>query len=161
MKLIGLAILLLASLCFAQDDAGFKPATTNVSGAEYPRVDSNSRVQIRVKAPDATKVKLNFWSGPKVDMEKQPDGFWLVTTPPMAPGLHYYTVIIDGAEVSDPNSYSFYGGSKDASAVEVPEAGRNLLFSSGCSSRTGARGLVSFRRHRNVQTCAGVHASRL
>jgi len=123
MKLTGLTMLLLASLCFAQDDAGFKPATTNVSGAEYPRVDSNSRVQIRVKAPDATKVKLNFWSGPKVDMEKQPDGFWLVTTPPMAPGLHYYTVIIDGAEVSDPNSYSFYGGSKDASAVEVPEQG--------------------------------------
>jgi enterochelin esterase-like enzyme len=56
-------------------------------------------------------------------MEKQADGFWLVTTPPMAPGLHYYTVVIDGAEVSDPNSYSFYGGNRDASAVEVPEPG--------------------------------------
>jgi enterochelin esterase family protein len=116
-------MVLFASLCCAQDTAGFQPAATNVSGAEYPRVDGNSRVQIRVKAPDATKVKLNFWSGPKVDMEKQADGFWLVTTPPMAPGLHYYTVIIDGAEVSDPNSYAFYGGSKDASAVEVPEPG--------------------------------------
>jgi enterochelin esterase family protein len=123
MKLIGFSVLLFAGLCSAQDTAGFQPATTNVSGAEYPRVDGNSRVQIRVKAPDAAKVKLNFWSGPKVDMEKQADGFWLVTTPPMAPGLHYYTVIIDGAEVSDPNSYSFYGGSKDASAVEVPEPG--------------------------------------
>ena len=69
-------------------------------GAEYPRVDSAGRVQIRVKAPDATKVKLNFWSGPKVDMEKQPDGFWTVTTTPLVPGLHYYTLIIDGAEVS-------------------------------------------------------------
>src|SRR5665213_4207995 len=123
MKWIGLGIVLCAGLCSAEDTSGFQPATTNVSGAEYPRVDGNSRVQIRVKAPDATKVKLNFWSGPKVDMEKQADGFWTVTTPPMAPGLHYYTINIDGVEVGDPGSHTFYGGSKDASAVEVPEAG--------------------------------------
>jgi enterochelin esterase family protein len=68
-------------------------------------------------------VKLNFWSGPKLDMAKQADGFWTVTTPALVPGLHYYTVIVDGAEVSDPSSHSFYGGSKDASAIEIPEAG--------------------------------------
>ncbi len=56
-------------------------------------------------------------------MEKQADGFWTVTTPPLAPGLHYYTLIIDGVEFSDPSSYAFYGGSKDASAIEIPEAG--------------------------------------
>ena len=58
-----------------------------------------------------------------MDMEKQADGFWMVTTPPLAPGLHYYTLIIDGAEVSDIGSHAFFGGGKDASAVEVPEAG--------------------------------------
>ena len=68
-------------------------------------------------------MKLNFWSGPKVDMDKQADGFWTVTTPPMAPGLHYYTIVVDGAEVSDPGSTAYFGGSKWASAVEVPEAG--------------------------------------
>ena len=41
----------------------------------------------------------------------------------MAPGLHYYTIIVDGAEVSDPGSTAYFGGSKWASAVEVPEAG--------------------------------------
>ena len=116
-------MLLAASFCFAQEPGDFKPATSNVLDAQYPKVDSNSRVQIRFKAPDATKVKLNFWSGPKVDMEKQADGFWTFTTPPMAPGLHYYTVIVDGAEVSDPGSTAYFGGSKWASAVEVPEAG--------------------------------------
>ena len=30
---------------------------------------------------------------------------------------------VDGIEVSDPGSHTFYGGSKDASAIEVPEAG--------------------------------------
>jgi len=123
MKLIGMMMLLFASFCYAQEQGDFKPASTNVLDAQYPRVDSASRVQIRIKAPDATKVKVNFWSNPKLDMEKQADGYWTVTTPPLPPGLHYYTINIDGVEVSDPSSHSFYGGSKDASAVEVPEAG--------------------------------------
>jgi enterochelin esterase family protein len=107
----------------AQDTGNFQPAVTNVWDASYPRVDSSSRVKIRIKAPDATSVKVNFWSGPKLDMVKQPDGFWTVTTPPLVSGLHYYTLTVDGAEVSDPGSHSFFGGGKDASAVEVPEPG--------------------------------------
>ncbi|HEV7220970.1 MAG: alpha/beta hydrolase-fold protein [Terriglobales bacterium] len=116
-------MMLLMGFCCAQEPGDFHPAETNVWGADYPRVDGAGRVQIRVKAPDATKVRLNFWSGPKVDMEKQPDGFWTVTTTPLVPGLHYYTFIIDGAEVSDPNSRAFFGGGKYTSMVEVPEAG--------------------------------------
>jgi len=123
MKQFGLSLLLLASLSYAQESDDFRPAATNVWGAEYPRVDSGGRVEVRVKAPDATKVRLNFWSGPKVDMVKQPDGSWTVTTPPLVPGLHYYTLIVDGAEVSDTGSHAFFGGGKHASAVEVPEPG--------------------------------------
>jgi enterochelin esterase-like enzyme len=122
MKQIGI-IILFASFCCAQQPGNFRSSSTNVWGSEYPRVDNAGRVQIRVKAPDATKVKLNFWSGPKVDMAKQPDGFWTVTTSPLVPGLHYYTLQIDGAEVSDPNTHAYFGGSKPASAVEVPEPG--------------------------------------
>src|SRR5271165_3999149 len=128
MKLAGFALLLAASLASAQQPGDFQPASTNVLDAQYPRVDSQSRVQIRIKAPDAAKVKLNFWSGPKLDMEKQADGFWTITTPPLAPGLHYYTLIIDGAEVSDPGSTAYFGGSKWASAVEVPEAGADYYL---------------------------------
>src|SRR5262249_46469161 len=98
-------------------------AETNVWGAQYPRVDAAGRVEVRIKAPEATKVGLNFWSGPKVEMAKQPDGFWSFTTAPLAPGLHYYTVIVAGAEMSDPGSHAFFGGGKHASAVEVPESG--------------------------------------
>jgi enterochelin esterase-like enzyme len=123
MRNVGLALLLLAGVSSAQDSGDFRPASTNVWGAEYPRVDGSGRVEIRIKAPDATKVRANFWSGPKVDMVKQPDGFWTVTTPPLVPGLHYYTLFIDGAEVSDLGSHAFFGGGKHASAVEVPEPG--------------------------------------
>ncbi len=127
MKRAGMALLMAAGFCcgqcFAQETGDFQPATTNVPDAQYPKVDGQSRAQIRVKAPDAGKVKLNFWSGPKLDMVKQPDGYWTVTTPPLASGLHYYTLNIDGAEVSDPSSYAFFGGGKDASMIEIPEAG--------------------------------------
>jgi enterochelin esterase-like enzyme len=126
MKKLGLAVLFLASVCSAQESADFRPATTNVWGAEYPRVDGEGRVEIRMKAPEAAKVRLNFWSGPKVDMVKQADGFWTVTTAPLVPGLHYYTLIVDGAEVSDPGSHAFFGGGKHASAVEVPEPGADF-----------------------------------
>src|SRR5258706_1769145 len=123
MRLAAMAMLFFAGLCRAQQSGDFQPAATSVWGAESPRVDGNGRVEIRVKAPDATKVRLNFWSGPKIDMEKQANGFWTVTTPPLVPGLHYYTLIIDGAEVSDTNSHAFFGGGTYASAVEVPEPG--------------------------------------
>jgi enterochelin esterase-like enzyme len=121
-KLIWFA-LLAAGACGAQDVATFQPAETNVLNAEYPRVDPTGRVQLRIKAPDANKVKLNFWSGPKVDMEKQADGFWTITTTPLVPGLHYYVFNVDGADVSDPGSTAYFGGSRYVSAVEVPEPG--------------------------------------
>ena len=123
MRCFRILMLLLTSFCFAQEPGDFHPAETNVWGADFPKVDSAGRVEIRLKAPEAMKVRLNFWSGPKVDMEKQHDGFWTVTTPPLVPGLHYYTLIIDGAEVSDTNSRAFFGGGKYASMVEVPEPG--------------------------------------
>jgi len=123
MRRFVILIFLLSSFCWAQESGGFQPSATNVWGAEYPRVDNAGRVELRVKAPDATKVKLNFWSGPKLDMVKQSDGFWTITTPALVPGFHYYTLSIDGAEVADPNTEAYFGGSKPASAVEVPEAG--------------------------------------
>jgi enterochelin esterase-like enzyme len=58
-----------------------------------------------------------------VDMQKQADGFWSVTTPPLMPGLHYYVLNIDGADVSDPGSQAFFGGTRYTSAVEIPEPG--------------------------------------
>ena len=92
-------------------------------GAAYPRVDASGRAEFRVKAPNASKVQVNFWGAAKLDMVKQPDGFWTVTSAPLVPGFHYYTLLIDGAEFSDPASHTFFGGGKDASGIEIPEHG--------------------------------------
>jgi len=75
MKRLALAILLLSTYCSAQTPNDFQPASTNVWGAEYPRVDSKGQAEFRIKAPNATAVKLNFWSNPKLDMAKGADGF--------------------------------------------------------------------------------------
>jgi enterochelin esterase-like enzyme len=123
MRRMGWALVFVASVASAEDAGDFRPAETNVWAAPYPRVDASGRVQVRIKAPEATKVRVNFWSGPKEDMTKQADGFWTITTPPLVPGLHYYMLVIDGAEVADPGSHAFFGGGKHASAVEVPEPG--------------------------------------
>jgi len=123
MKKAGWVLFFAASLCSAQESGDFRPAETNVWGAEYPRVDGAGKVELRIKAPDATKVRVSFWSGPKLDLVKQSDGLWTVTTPPLVPGLHYYMFNVDGAEVADLGSHAFFGGGKHASAVEVPEAG--------------------------------------
>ena len=76
-----------------------------------------------MKAPDAAKVQVNFWGTPKLEMVKQADGFWTATTAALVPGFHYYTLLVDGAEVSDPGSHTFFGGGKDASGIEIPEPG--------------------------------------
>jgi enterochelin esterase-like enzyme len=126
MRRLGLSLVVLLNLagpCAAQEPSDFRPATTNVWDAPYPRVDGKGRVEVRLKAPQATTVRLNFWSGPKVDMIKQADGVWTVITEPLVPGLHYYMLNVDGVDLPDPGSRAFFGGSRYASAVEVPEPG--------------------------------------
>ena len=123
MKKLAVAMLLLSSYCYAQTTDGFAPASTNVWGAEFPRVDASGRAEFRIKAPEATAVKLNFWSNPKLDMVKGPDGFWTATTPALVPGFHYYNFVVDGVDVNDAGSHAFYGGGRDASGIEIPEPG--------------------------------------
>lgn len=104
-----------------QPPADSIPAPTNIKGAMYPRVTSDMRVLFRIKAPDAQKVEFNL--GKHYLAQKDAEGNWTATSDPQAPGFHYYSVIIDGVQVSDPASESFYGTGKQSSGIEVPEKG--------------------------------------
>src|ERR1041384_3119938 len=99
------------------------PAPTNIQGAQYPRITPDLRVVFRIKAPDAQKVEFAFFNPKRYPATKDAAGFWTATTEPLVPGFHYYRVFIDGAEVNDPASQTFYGTGKDASGIEVPEKG--------------------------------------
>ena len=126
MWLAGLLTLLLAAPAGRAQDAkpdDTVPAPTNVQGQPYPRIHPDLRVTFRIKAPDARKVVFRFFDPREYSATKDKDGFWTATTDPQVPGFHYYRVIIDGAEVYDPSSHTFYGTGKDASGIEIPEKG--------------------------------------
>ena len=105
----------------------FQPAETNVPQAQYPRVDAGSRrVQFRIDAPHARRVEVMVGGGggetPRMDMVRQPDGSWTLTTPPIVEGFHYYPVYIDGFEANDPGSRTFFGEGRDMSGIEIPSS---------------------------------------
>jgi len=100
------------------------PATTNISGGKYPFVNSDSSVTFKIKAPDNVKVQVNL--GKTYDTVKDADGLYTVTTDPIVVGFHYYTLKIDGVEVSDSASDTFFGMSRDVSGIEIPEAGVDI-----------------------------------
>ncbi len=95
------------------------PASTNVSGAQYPRILPGNRVIFQIKAPDAQKVQIEL--GEKYDMVKNAEGVWEVTTDPIVGGFHYYFLIIDDVSVADPASQTFFGYGRCASGIEIPE----------------------------------------
>src|SRR5271166_2392933 len=97
----------------------FKPATTNQQGKQYPAVNSERRVRARVVAPGAQSVSLDL-GGIKYPLTKGEDGAWVGVSNPQDEGLHYYQIVVDGAQVPDPGSKFFYGASRWGSGVEIP-----------------------------------------
>lgn len=96
-------------------------ATTNIPNAQYPRILPDNRVMFRITARDAQKVQIDL--GKRFDMVKNEQGVWEVTTDPIPVGFHYYSVLIDGFTTTDPASQTFYGMSRWASGIEIPEEG--------------------------------------
>ena len=107
--------------CLAQTNApvdDWKPASSNQPGKEYPKVNSEGRVKFRIAATNARTVSVSFRDSSA--FAKGEDGAWYGHTRPLDEGFHYYTLLIDGAEVPDPNSRMFFGAQRWGSAVEIP-----------------------------------------
>jgi enterochelin esterase family protein len=96
----------------------WKPATSNVPGQQYPRINSERRAQFRFYAPGATNVAVSI--GRPLTVTKGDDGVWMITTSPLVEGFHYYDLIVNGVSAADPNSESFFGVSRMMSGIEVP-----------------------------------------
>ena len=96
-------------------------ATTNVEGAEYPKINPDLSVTFQVNAPQAESVELDL--GHIYPMTKNADGIWEVTSEPQVPGFHYYFINVDGVHMADPSSQLFYGCGMMSSAIEIPEVG--------------------------------------
>jgi len=121
-----LLVILISTVTFAQNadfPADTKPASTNIVGQEYPRIDSQRRVYFRILAPGAQSVSAGLGN---TALTKGEDGSWTGVTKPEDPGFHYYTLKIDGVDVADPSSESFFGAGKMMSGMEIPEDGVNF-----------------------------------
>jgi len=113
------------SLSFAQAPDDSKPASSNVRGSQYPRVYPDGRAVFRLKAPNAQKVQVQAGTpdgmgGGPFDMQKGADGFWTVVTPKAVSGFHYYWFLVDGLNVNDPGSDTFFGYTRQTSGIEIP-----------------------------------------
>jgi len=100
------------------------PATTTAPPAEYPRVYADGRVTFRVHLPFAKTVRLEGGQGlcPRpVPMVSDADGNWSVTLAPAVMGFHYYWFNVDGTNINDPGSYTFFGYNKETSGIEIPD----------------------------------------
>ncbi|HRC88856.1 MAG TPA: alpha/beta hydrolase-fold protein [Bacteroidales bacterium] len=116
-------ILLFNGICFAQNAQtvveDFKPSSTNQPGRDYPMVNSEGRVRVQIKAPEANRVQLDI-SAVKYDLVKDTAGNWTGESAPQDEGFHYYQLWIDGAAVPDPGSLYFFGAMRWGSGIEIP-----------------------------------------
>jgi len=96
------------------------PSPNNMYGAQYPRIEADSRVSFRFNAPDAKKVQVSI-ANVAYDMVKGDDGAWTYTSEPQDKGYHNYWMIVDGAIVLDPATDGFIGYSHDCNGFEIPD----------------------------------------
>ena len=101
-----------------------QPAASNIAGQSYPRIHADLRATFRLKAPEAQKVRVHV--DKDYDLQRDDQGVWSVTTTPLVPGFHYYWFIVDGVNVCDPASETFYGTGRQASGIEVPSKGEDF-----------------------------------
>ena len=144
-----LPAIMAGGICFAQTDTATKtavrremvpapigspsaprvpahPSPYNIPGSEYPRIEADSRVTFRFNAPNAKQVQVgitNENNNNGIDMVKGDDGVWTLTTEPQKLGYHDYWIIVDGAVVVDPNSYTELGWGRVCNGFEIPEPG--------------------------------------
>ncbi len=123
---LALAALFAGPVCIAQTVVeDFKPSPAAQEGRQFPAVNSEGRVRVRISAPQASSVQLDI-GAVKYDLTKDAEGVWTGESAPQDEGFHYYQLNIDGASVPDPGSLYYYGASRWGSGVEVPAPDRDF-----------------------------------
>ncbi len=129
LPIVLLIVMSVCGVCLAQSGqvsidskaaAEAHPSPYNLYGAQFPRIETDSRVTFRFNAPDAQKVQVSIVNVP-YDMVKGDDGVWTYTSEPQDFGYHNYWMIVDGAIVLDPATNAFIGYSHMCNGFEIPD----------------------------------------
>lgn len=100
---------------------------TVVPLAEYPKVDIHNKVTFMLSANKSKEVLVDICNQ-KYPMKRAFDGTWYVTTDSLPAGFHYYFFNVDGVNVTDPNSKTYFGCGTMASGIEIPESVNDAKF---------------------------------
>ena len=95
-------------------------AETTIPGNEFPKIDKERRAYFRIFAPQAKKVQVDI-CGKVYDMYRDRKGVWTGVTDPLVVGFHYYFLKIDGVNVVDPATETFFGCCRQSGGIEIPE----------------------------------------
>ena len=76
-----------------------RPAPTS-----SPELLPDGSVKFRLRATNATDVKVTGQFGRDTAMTRDERGVWSVTVPNVPPGVHEYRFVVDGLSVIDPNN---------------------------------------------------------
>ena len=71
-----------------------------------PEVASDGRVTFRLRAPNAKEAFVTL-SGKRLDMAKDDQGVWSVTSDALTPDIYTYSMAVDGTTISDPSNRQF------------------------------------------------------
>lgn len=99
------AVLLLAASFAASQEKKNEPAPPPAPIIS-PDVHTDCSVTFRVRAPNAKEVKLDREGAEPLEMQKDDQGVWTVTSAPLAPDYYGYSFSIDGVRTLDASSSS-------------------------------------------------------
>ena len=93
---------------------------TAIPGNEYPKIDGLHKAYFHLWAPQASRVQVDI-CGKKYDMTRDEQGHWYGASDPLVVGFHYYFFLVDGVQVTDPATDTFFGCHRQCSGIEIPE----------------------------------------
>jgi enterochelin esterase-like enzyme len=116
-----LPLLVISVLASAQEKKPAQPAGFPPASPVSPEVHADGSVTFRISAPNAKEVKLEREGAKPLDMQKDDQGMWSVTTAPLVPDYYGYEFTVDGARTLDAaNSALIPNLLTPGSAVHIP-----------------------------------------
>lgn len=100
-------ILATITLAVSAMTATAQEALSSTAPIVSPAINADRSVTLSLKAPAAHELKVRGTCIPGTTAVMTPaadSASWSYTTPPLAPGLYYYTFIIDGVNLLDPSN---------------------------------------------------------
>ena len=112
-------------LIFEFDEKG-QPNGRYIDVPPGERVMGSGKAVFRIPAKGAKTVEIDIWGMGRFPLapertETEETGFWMGEVSGIEPGFHYYTCIVNGTAVVNPDAPVGYGGFRTVNFLEMPE----------------------------------------